>query len=251
MPKTAGVSMLSQVDFYSTTTTSEHSLGQLLFDQLGRGYRFVLAGGSALVIGNVIQAAAEDANFKDMAVQAAVATSVAPSVSGGYAIPVTLGGTATTTASDFAGGTLTISVTPGIGQTFTIIGNDIQATTNGTCNFYVVEKPQVALTTSSKATAYHSPFWKVIQQPTTQTGISVGGAVTAIASASYGWIQTIGAGSVLGDATATTAAAMAMSPSVTTAGAATKQVSLSQTIGVSMSTASVSAQVEGIYWRCF
>lgn len=251
MPKTVGQTQLSSNSLYDTFSTPlEHTLGQYFITQIGQGFKFVLAGASNLVIGNLIQSSAEDTNFKDMAVQAAVATSVSPSINGGYPIPVTLGGTATTTTSDFTSGTLVVSVTPGIGQLFTILGNDIQSSGSGTCNFYVLEQPQVALTTSSKVTAYHSPYWKVIQNPTTSTGLSVGGAVSAITAAQYGFIQVLGAGTVLGDATATTAANSSMSPSVTTAGCATKQVSLAQTVGISMSTASVSAENEGIFWRC-
>lgn len=253
MPRAVGTSILSGNTFYqqSSSPIDGSTLGQFHFSQVGQGFRQVLAGASDLVKGNLLQVSAEDTNFKDMAVQAAVATSVAPGIGGGYPIPVTLGGTATATTSDFAGGTLTISVTPGIGQTFSIVSNDVQSNASGTCNFYVQEQPLTALTTSSKATVYHSPYWKVIQNPTTSTGLSIGGAVIVITAAQYGFIQTLGAGSVLGDSTATTAANSSMSPSTATAGAATKQVSLAQTVGVSMSTASVSAEVEGIFWRCF
>lgn len=251
MPQSAGFATLSSNTLYDTFSTPlEHKLGQLFFSQINQGFRFVLAGASNLVIGNVIQSKAEDTAFKDMAVQAAVATSVAPSINGGYPIPVTLGGTSTVATSDFAGGTLSVSVTPGIGQTFSIIGNDI-ATNGTTCNFYVAEPPQVALTTSSKVTAYNSPYWKVIQLPTAHTGVAVGGAVSVITAAQYGFIQVLGAGTVLADATVTAAATMGLSGSVTTAGAATLAVNQDAQIGVSMSTVTVSARSEGIFWRCF
>lgn len=252
MPQAAGTSILSATQFYSTSSVQgPESLGEFHFSQIGQGFRYVKAGGSNLVIGNLLQNAAEQTNFKDMAVQAAVATSVAPSGNGGYPIPVTLGGTATTSSSQFAGGTLTISVTPGLGQTFTILSNDVQATTNGTCNFYVLEQPLVALTTSSKASVYPSNYNGVIQMPTAHTGIAVGGAVTAIAASNFGYIQTLGPGSVLSDATVTAAATMGLSASVTTAGCVTKAVNQDAQVGVSLSTVSVSAECEGIFWRCF
>lgn len=252
MPQSAGFTTLSSNTLYDQFSTPvEHKLGQLFFSQIGQGYRFALAGASNLVIGNVIQSSAEDTNFKHMAIQAAVATTVSPSINGGYPIPITLGGTSTSTTSDFAGGTLSIDAGASqLGQTFTIIGNDV-ATNGTTCNFYVAEPPQVALTTSGFATAYHSPYWKVIQMPTAHTGIAVGGAVSAIVAAQYGFLQVLGPGSVLSDATVTAAATMGMSASVTTAGCATLAVNQDAQIGVSLSTVSVSARTGGIFWRCF
>src|SRR6266851_4484826 len=150
MPQSAVTSILSATQFYSfTSVQGPENLGELHFSQLGQGFRYVKAGGTTLVIGHLQQAPAQLTNFKDMAVQAAVATSVAPSGAGGYPIPVTLGASSTT-ANQFNGGQLTISVTPGIGQSFTIVTHDV-ATNATTCNFYVLEQPLVALTTSSKA----------------------------------------------------------------------------------------------------
>lgn len=252
MADAAGTGIISQVNFYSTVTTAkEHKLGQKLYSQIGQAYRFALNGASTLVIGNLIQASAEDTNFKHMAVQAAVATSVSPSANGGYAIPVTLGGTATAAADDFKDGILVIDAGSSmLGQSFTILGNDVQATTNGTCNFYVREQPLVALTTSAFATAYHSPFWKVVQAAGPVTGQPVGGAITAPTAGQYCWLQVEGPGTVLSDATVTAAATMGLSPSAGTAGAVTKAVNQDGQVGVSMSLVSVSARTEGIWWRC-
>lgn len=248
MPKVTDFPLISSVNFYKTEANASTALGTLALSQIGQRFRYVKGGGSALVIGNLLQAPAEDTNFKDMAVQAAVATTVAPSANGGFPIPVTLGGTATTSASQFQNGILVISVTPGIGQVFTIVANDVQATTNGTCNFYVYEQPQVALTTSSKATVFPSLYNGVIQNPTTSTGKSLGGAVTPIAASNYGWIQSGGVGAALADATASTGPNSSLSPSVSTAGCVTKQVSLAQTVAVGVSTVSVSAEVEPVFW---
>lgn len=251
MADSAGISMLSQVNFYSTVTTAtEHKLGQKLYSQIGQAYKWALNGASTLVIGNLIQASVEDTNNKHMAVQAAVATTVAPSANGGYPIPVTLGGTATSTTSDFTGGLLVIDAGASmLGQTFTILGNDV-ATSSATCNFYVREQPLVALTTSAFATAYHSPFWKVVQAACPVTAQAVGGAITAPTAGQYAWIQVEGPGAVLSDATVTGAATMGLSPSAGTAGAVTKAVNQDAQVGVSMSLVSVSARTEGIYWRC-
>src|SRR5690348_9538321 len=152
MANSAGVSMISQVNFYSTFTTGpEHTLGQKFYSQIGQGYRFTLNGASTIVPGNLLQASVEDTQNKHMAVQAAVGTVVAPSANGGYSIPITLGSTATVATSDFAGGILVIDAgTSMLGQVFTIVANDI-ASGAATCNFYVKEQPIVALTTSAFA----------------------------------------------------------------------------------------------------
>lgn len=251
MPKTTGQSMVSSNNMYDTFTVPiEHTLGQYFVTQIGQGFRYSLNGASTLVIGNLIQAAAENTNFHNMAVQAAVATSVSPSTNGGYPIPVTLGGTATSTTSDFTGGILVISDNTGEGQVFTILGNDVQATTNGTCNFYVLEQPQVALDTTSTADAYHSPYWKVVQAAGPVTAQALGGAVTAPVAANYFFLQVLGPGAVLADGTVTAASTMGLSPSAGTAGAVTKAVNQDAQVGVSMKTVTISTEEHGIFWRC-
>lgn len=239
MPLVAPFPQITSLDLYKTESNPSTNVGQLAATTDGRMFRYVKAGGVTTVRGNLLQSPANDSNFKDMSVQAAVAV-------GATTIPVTLGGTSTT-AGQFVGGTLVISVTPGIGQVFTIVSHDV-ATNGTTCNFNVLEPVQVALTTSSKATTQLNPYMGVIAQPTTSTGMAVGGSVTAITNAQYGWIQTHGMGGALSDATVTSAAAFALSPSVTTAGTVTKAVTLQQVVGQSMVMVTVSAQVEPIFW---
>lgn len=243
MPRVTGFPTIASMDVYtdsSTVSTQGSILGQVFACDDGRMFRYVKNGGVAMVKGNLQQAPANDNNFKDMAVQAAVAVNATT-------IPVTLGGSAVT-ANQFVGGMLIISVTPGIGQAFTILSHDVQATTNGTCNFQVLEAVQTALTTSSKATVQLSPWNGIIVQPTASTGIAVGGAVHAIPLSSYGFIQTYGPGCALSDATVSAATTFALSPSVTTAGCVTKAVSLQQVVGWSMVMVNVSAENEPVFW---
>lgn len=224
MPLLSAPTTMETLPAYNTEATkSGMELGQAAYGAKAKKFRYVKAGGSNLVIGNLLQSPARDTNFTDMAVQAAVATSVALNPTfGGYPIPVTLGGTATTTNTDYAGGGLYITVTPGIGQSFEILANDIQSSATGTCNFYVREAPLVALTTSSKATVTKDPYNGVVQSPTTITGRIVGVAVTAIPANNYGWIQVWGEAAVLSDVTVATIG-QAVARSTTTAGAVTQQ----------------------------
>lgn len=242
MPRVSSLPLITSLDLFKYESNPSTNVGQLAMTDDGRMFRYVKAGGSALVRGNLIQESATDTNFKDMAVQAAVAV-------GGTTIPVTLGGTAVT-ANQFNGGLLVISSGSAmLGQVFTITSHDVQTSTSGTCNFNVQEQVQVALTTSATATVIANPYTAVIQFPaTTATGLAVGGAVSPIPANNYGWIQTHGMGTALGDSTASTAAAMSLSPSTATAGAVTKGITLQQVVGVSMYVATVSAKNEPVFW---
>lgn len=234
MPSLVGnlVPFITDINPSQSDAVQQHQLGQLAYDRAGRAYRYVLAGASALVTGNLIQQAARDTAFTDMAVQAAAAV-------GANTISVTLGGTSTT-ANLFVGGTLAITVTPGIGQTFTIAKHTVA--TNGTTCVFTTEEPVItALTTSSKVTVNSNLYANVIQSPTTRTGKTVGVAQFAIPLATYGWIGVQGVFAVLSDATIA-AVGESLSASTTTAGAVTKQVTLLETIG--------SAVVLGISAKC-
>lgn len=228
---------ITDINPNQSSTVQQHQLGQLAYDRAGRAYRYVLNGAVALVTGNLLQQAARDTAFTDMAVTTAAAV-------GTNQISVTLGGTATT-ANLFIGGTLSITVTPGIGQTFTIKNHQVTAA-SGTCIFTVEEPIITALSTLSKVTVNQNLYAGVIQSPTTRTGKTVGVAQFALAASTaavpvYGWIGVQGVFSVLSDATVA-AVGESLSPSTSTAGCVTKQVTLLETIG--------SAVVLGISAKC-
>lgn len=225
------VTFISDINPNSSTSTQQENLGTLGYDKVGRAYRYVQAGASDLIAGNLLQQAARDTAFTDMAVTAAAA--------GQSTIVVTLGATATT-ANQFVGGTLAVTVTPGIGQTFTIKSHTV-TTGAGACTVVVEEAIATALTTSSKVTMNASLYRGVIQSPTTRTGKTVGVAQFAIPASTYGWIGVQGVFAVLSDSTVA-AVGESLSPSTGTAGAVTKQVTLLETIG--------SACVLGISAKC-
>jgi hypothetical protein len=186
------------IDFYSSTAERLHNLGELVIDKWGRKFRYVQAGGSDLVTGDLIQEAAEVTNFRSMVVQAA-------SAPGDKTIAITLGGTAVT-ANQFDEGDLTIESAAGIGQNFKIISHDVQTSTTGTCIFTVDRPVETALTTSSQASVRKSSYDGVIQWPVTPTGAPVGVAIFIVADTEYGWIQSGGDVSVLFDNQDNTAA---------------------------------------------
>lgn len=237
MASLSGQAVIYDSDLYSSSATQAHELGQLGVDRFGRRYRYVKAGASALVVGNVLQSPARDTQFTDLAVASAAAV-------GATTLSLTNGTTATT-LDMFKGGVAVVSVTPGLGQQFVIAGNSVAA--NGAALTVTLEEPvRVALTTSSKITLHLNDYNGVIQSPTTRTGKTVGGAIYPIAAGQYGWIQTGGPGAALSDATVA-ALGEGLSPSTTTAGATTKQVTLLENIGTA-SLLQVSAKVQPIFW---
>jgi len=198
MAQLAGAITIGQ-DLWQDSSVALHNLGQLGVDQWGNRYRYVKAGGTALVVGNLLQEPAEDTNFVSMTPYAAAAI-------GATEIQVTLGGTAVT-ASMFDGGFLTVSVTPGLGQSFRIKSHTVQTSTSGVCTFTLDRPLKVALTVAaSKVSVRKNPYNGVIQYPvTTQTGGAVGVAILAITASYYGWIGTGGDFPVLFDTGTNTA----------------------------------------------
>ena len=228
------IAELYGVDFFDTSTVQNHELGAVAYDQIGRKYRYVKAGAVALVKGNLLQSPARDTQFTDMTAAAAAVDATR--------ITVTLGSTAIA-ANEFNDGVLVVSVTPGIGQTFSIRGHQVSAA-SVTCWFDINERVLTALTTSSRITASRGPYNGVIVSPTTRTGTTVGVAITAIPIAGFGFIGVEGMFGVLSDSSVS-ALGEDVSPSTTTAGCVTKQVTLLENIG-STPILGVSAQVEPV-----
>ena len=161
------------------------ALGQEGMTRDGRRFRWAQAGASDLVVGNMIQAAAEIANHQ--------LCSVAATAIGATSIAVTPGATAGA-ANLYANGVAVIGVTPGLGYAYNISGHAaISSSTAFTLNLAADDPIQIALTTSSKLTLVANPYKGVIQTPvTTLTGACVGCAVSVIPATGFGWIQTKG-----------------------------------------------------------
>ena len=195
MSSVSGRPTLSWIDLYASDTTipSGYYLGQIADGPDGKTFRYALAGASALVVGNMIQSSAVDTQFNDMAVPAAVALGTIGNIT-------ITNGTTSVTANQFVGGTLEVSVTPGLGDEYTIVGHG--TATSGSAWTVVLDRPlRTAWTTSTKVTVRRSPWSGVIQSPaTTLTGTTAGAAIYAIPAATYGWLQTGGVGAALSDA---------------------------------------------------
>ena len=190
MASITGNPIIAPVSLYSSSTVpdSSYELGQLIGGKNGKAFRYALFGELG-VVGDVMQSSVVDAQFDDMAVTAQAA---------GLTTVTVTSGTTAVTAGQFQGGTLCVSVTPGLGEEYTIM--DHGTSTSGTTLTLVLDRPlATAWTTSTKVTMRRSPYSGVVKCPTTLTGTVVGVCVYPVASGAYGWLQVQGVAAVLSD----------------------------------------------------
>lgn len=200
MANITGTKTIGELDLYQTMTQipSGYTIGDKVYGTNGKTFRLALVGASNLVMGNLLQEAAADTQFINMAVPTAV--TAAQVTAGTYQIDVT-NGTTTVTANQFDGGSLSVYTagTVAIGDEYTIIGHTT-GTSGQTLTLYLDRPLRAAFTTSAKVSMFRSPYSGVIQAPaSTQTGMPVGVALTAATAATYTFVQTHGVAAVLSD----------------------------------------------------
>lgn len=176
----SGAVQVAAQEIHSSSTDQMHNLGEVVFANDGRVYKYCKAGGTALVAGNLQQSQAQDTDTQDM-------TAVAAAV-GDTAIVSTT--TVTVTANEYAEGFILVSVTPGVGRLYKIKGHTAYTTAAPTFN--LAEEVKVALTTTSRLDALANPYSAVIINPTTQTSAPIGVAVHPIVASEFGWLQVAG-----------------------------------------------------------
>jgi|SRR5690349_12273571 len=190
MPNFTSEPILTPSQIFSSSATQQFPLGTKATTKDGRFFRYAQAGAADLVVGNVLQAAAQIANHQQLTPSAAAV--------GATQIIATLGATLAT-VNQYAGGLAIIDTTPGLGYAYPISGHAAVASAGViTLNLFSDSPVQVALTTSSRVSLQANPYAGVIQSPvTTLTGAVVGVAVYPITATQYGWIQTRGQSAVL------------------------------------------------------
>ena len=182
--------------FDDVATTPEHGIGQLARTKDGRIFRYVECGATALVVGNAIQAPAQDTDHDQNTCRV---TAI-----GATALLITTGsGSGALDANEYAEGFAIIDTTPGLGYCYRISDHAaIAASTDGAINLVPEDAIEVALTAASRVTLCQNPYKNVIQHPvTTATNVCVGGAVYPITADRFGWIQSGGVGAALIDQT--------------------------------------------------
>lgn len=166
---------------FSSSATQFHPLGSLFEDGFGRSYRYCLAGGTSLVVGDAIQSPAEVPLHQEMTPSAAAI--------GDKTVTFVLGSTLAT-ANQYAGGILVIDLDPGFGYSYPIRSH--LAADSGATLVVTLEpgwEIVVALTSTSRVTLALNPYSGVIICPaTTATGTPAGVAQFIIVNAEYGWL---------------------------------------------------------------
>jgi len=174
---------------WNTYSTPRFPLGAKLQLSDGRAYRFTLAGGTALVRGEVQQAAANAANHIGL---------TAAAMAAGTRAPTQLLGATAAVANEYQNGYLHISVTADGGSMYPIAQHDAVLSA-GTITANLAQGAAIitAWTTSTRTNFVHNPWRSVIRVPvTTITQALVGVAIREVTAANYCWVQTAGPCSV-------------------------------------------------------
>lgn len=214
-PVSVGQSLLS------SSTLQLHNLGELVHSSDGRAFRYALAGATALIAGQLQQAAAQVTGDQNL-------TAVAAAV-GDFTIAST--STVTVTANQYANGYALITVTPGVGYIYKIASH--AAYTAAAPTFTLADSIQVALTTTSRIDIIKNLYDSVIVSPSTASSTPVGVAVYPVAIAGYGWIQVAGVANCLADGTITTGTTLVASNG--TAGAVEPFAGVQAVVGLAVS----------------
>lgn len=176
---------------HSESVSALHDLGSVVHTNDGRILRYCKAGATALVMGKLQQASAEDTSNHQ-------ALTIANAAAGATSITTTT--TVTLAVNALAGGLLTVeSATTGAGQTLRIAGNT--AATAAAVTIYLDDPVLVATTGTALIDVILNPYNGVVVNPTTATSAPVGAAVFNITAAYFGWLQVAGACSILMDGT--------------------------------------------------
>jgi hypothetical protein len=167
----------------------------------GREFRFIQAGASNLIVGQLVQNAAIQANYTDVTAVAvaAGATTATLTVSTGTAVA----------ANQFSGGYYTTygTVANGGGQILKISSNTAVTASGTSITLVLEDAPSIAITTSATVTILPPSYNGIIQVPTTVTGKPVGIALAVNPNPSttlngltalyYGWVQVKGVANAL------------------------------------------------------
>lgn len=204
---------------FTSVATAIHSLGEVIFTNDGRSFRYAKAGATALVAGTLQQAKAETTAHQNLVAAAAAigATEIVTSA-------------ITVTENQYAGGYLLVSITPGEGYQYKIKGH--AAATSAAVTLTLEDAIVVALTTASNYDLVTNPYSAVVINPTTATSAPVGVAVHTIAASEFGWLQTGGVANILNDAGSVVGTNV--SASNATAGAVEASVTAQAAIGIAV-----------------
>jgi hypothetical protein len=174
-------SAFSQSLFAQSATQAEE-LGAKRIEADGRIFRYAKAGG-ALVAGKAVIGAAEVANHINLA-----ATNVAKV--GATSISQTVGATAVT-VDQYKGGYFDVNDATGEGYRYRIESNTA-AVSGGTTVLQLADPIRVALVATTSEVSLIPNLYSGVTHSAVEESMCAGVTVGAVASGSYGWVQTGG-----------------------------------------------------------
>lgn len=177
-------------DFREISSVKENRVGIKGETLDGRVYRYSKAGGTTLAPGKLGVAATVDANVTNKTVAASV-------TAGAKSVTLDAGGAIT--ADTYADGYLTVNDATGEGISYLV--NTHTGTSGAAELTATLDDPvKVALTVDvSEVSLTQNPWSGVVISVTDQADMPVGVPNVSITNAYYGWVQTGGVCSVLGD----------------------------------------------------
>lgn len=179
-------------DFRDISSTKQQRVGSYAETYDGRGYRYALAGGTALAPGKLNVAATANADATNKTIARTVAA-------GATQVVFDAGGTIV--ADVYADGYLTINDATGEGITYAV-ANHTGVTGAGEITVNLNDPIKVGLTIDvSEGTLCQNPWSGVVISVADQLDMPVGVANVAVTASYYGWVQTRGACAVLADET--------------------------------------------------
>ena len=218
-----GPAQINPFDLTLDSSTQEMAFGTRVETPDGRAFRYVEAGGTALVVGKLQQAPVEDTAHQNLTITAASAV-------GDTTVNFTLGGSAVT-LNEYSGGYLMVTSTPGQGYQY-LIASHPAADSSAALVVTLSDPIRVALTTSSVIDLVLSPWRVLVVNPASATSAPAGVAVTAISANQFGWIQVGGVACILSDGGSTVGTNVSASNG--TDGAVEAQVTVQASVGVAL-----------------
>lgn len=186
-----GPTQVAAQGIYDSKADALHTVGEYMMTNDGRGYRYCKNGGTAMVVGKIYQAKAEDtSNEQEITITNAAVGD----------LTITSTDSVTLALNLLAGGYLLVSEgTLGVGQMYKLKGNT--AASAAVVTFNLEEPVRVATTGTCKVDVKVNPYMSVVVAPTTQTSAVVGAAQHTVAASEYGWLQTHGICGILAQGT--------------------------------------------------
>lgn len=172
-------------------TTQIPELGVRSVTGDGREFRYVSAGASNLIVGQLQQAAGPQSNYVDVTAIAAAA--------GAVTVTLTVSTGTAVVANQFSGGYYTTygTVANGGGQILAISSNTAVSSSGTTITIGLSDPVVTAITTSATVNILPPAYAALIQVPSTVTGKVAGIAVGALTATYYGWVQVKGVANAL------------------------------------------------------